>query len=119
MKWLGIMLTVKEGGSLGCPSHKLSRTQPLLLTCTFLFPHLEWCHLGDAGDMERRRREVGKERESRMEEEDKMEKRGKCWTSRLGEALREEKGEGASEYLQPTFHLAPDTQWRKGNLSLS
>lgn len=65
------------------------------------------------------RREVGKERESRMEEEDKMEKRGKCWTSRLGEALREEKGEGASEYLQPTFHLAPDTQWRKGNLSLS
>lgn len=35
----------------------------------------------------------GKERESRMEEEDKMEKRGKCWTSRLGEALREEKDE--------------------------
>ena len=33
-----------------------------------------------------------------------MEKIGECWTSRLGEALREEKGEGASEYLQPTFH---------------
>lgn len=48
-----------------------------------------------------------------------MEKRGEHWTSRLGEALREEKGAGASEYLQPTFHLAPGTQWRKGNLSLS
>ena len=39
------------------------------------------------------RREVGKERESRIEE-DKMEKRGEHWTSRLGEALREEKGAG-------------------------
>ena len=63
------------------------------------------------------RREVGKERESRIEE-DKMEKRER-WTSTLGEALREEKGAGASEYLQPTFHFAPGTQWRKGNLSLS
>lgn len=36
-----------------------------------------------------------------------------------GSSLREGKGEGASEYLQPTFHLAPGTQWRKGHLSLS
>ena len=35
MNCLGIMFMVKEGGSLGCPSHKLSRTPPLLFPPPF------------------------------------------------------------------------------------
>lgn len=49
MKWLGITFMVKEGGSLDCPSHMLSRTPPLFLTCTFLFPRWNgviWVMLG-------------------------------------------------------------------------